>query len=225
VVTFTRERIASEGHKWQATLPLRCDRKQGIHLLRRNGTDEGPPGIRAQYNANYDGAFERDLDGNKIEAVPYTAREKLLEVSGCPAADWADEFWLAKTGDGVCASSSLVGQQVLFHTTPVLPDRRICAAAFGGGVGRLTVDETHYRCRSRSRRHQNRCDPPILPNIPDLHGLPKKLGTWAWLAQSLGHCPYEAFERARPRTTPRAAASSLGPRLNSFSTAPSVAAR
>jgi hypothetical protein len=28
-----------------------------------------------QYNANYYGAFVRDLDGNKIEAVTYTARE------------------------------------------------------------------------------------------------------------------------------------------------------
>jgi hypothetical protein len=33
------------------------------------------PGIRANYNANYYGAFVRDRDGNKIEAVTYTARE------------------------------------------------------------------------------------------------------------------------------------------------------
>lgn len=39
------------------------------------GRDEGGPGIREQYNANYYGAFVRDLDGNKIEAVTYTARE------------------------------------------------------------------------------------------------------------------------------------------------------
>lgn len=39
------------------------------------GSDEGPPGIRDDYNANYYGAFVRDLDGNKIEAVTYTARE------------------------------------------------------------------------------------------------------------------------------------------------------
>lgn len=39
------------------------------------GSDEGGPGIRDDYNANYYGAFVRDLDGNKIEAVTYTARE------------------------------------------------------------------------------------------------------------------------------------------------------
>ena len=39
------------------------------------GTDEGPPGIRENYNANYYGAFVRDPDGNKIEAVTFTARE------------------------------------------------------------------------------------------------------------------------------------------------------
>jgi catechol 2,3-dioxygenase-like lactoylglutathione lyase family enzyme len=39
------------------------------------GADEGAPGIREKYNANYYGAFVRDLDGNKIEAVTFTARE------------------------------------------------------------------------------------------------------------------------------------------------------
>ena len=52
--------------------------------LEKGGTDEGAPGIRANYNANYFGAFVRDLDGNKIEAVTYTARESfdLLAASG-----------------------------------------------------------------------------------------------------------------------------------------------
>jgi catechol 2,3-dioxygenase-like lactoylglutathione lyase family enzyme len=43
--------------------------------IEAGGTDEGAPGIREQYNANYFGAFVRDPDGNKIEAVTYTARE------------------------------------------------------------------------------------------------------------------------------------------------------
>ncbi len=43
--------------------------------IANGGRDEGAPGIRAQYNANYYGAFVRDPDGNKIEAVTYTARE------------------------------------------------------------------------------------------------------------------------------------------------------
>ena len=37
--------------------------------------DEGRPGIRENYNANYYGAFARDLDGNKMKAVTFTARE------------------------------------------------------------------------------------------------------------------------------------------------------
>lgn len=43
--------------------------------MANGGRDEGAPGIRAQYNANYYGAFVRDPDGNKIEAVTYTARD------------------------------------------------------------------------------------------------------------------------------------------------------
>jgi catechol 2,3-dioxygenase-like lactoylglutathione lyase family enzyme len=43
--------------------------------IANGGTDEGCPGIRENYNANYYGAFVRDPDGNKIEAVTSTARE------------------------------------------------------------------------------------------------------------------------------------------------------
>jgi catechol 2,3-dioxygenase-like lactoylglutathione lyase family enzyme len=43
--------------------------------IENGGTDDGAPGIRAEYNANYYAAFVRDPDGNKIEAVTYTARE------------------------------------------------------------------------------------------------------------------------------------------------------
>lgn len=37
--------------------------------LAAGGTDNGAPGIRAHYHANYYGAFVRDPDGNNIEAV------------------------------------------------------------------------------------------------------------------------------------------------------------
>jgi catechol 2,3-dioxygenase-like lactoylglutathione lyase family enzyme len=43
--------------------------------IANGGTDDGAPGLRPQYNANYYGAFVRDPDGNKIEAITYTARE------------------------------------------------------------------------------------------------------------------------------------------------------
>ena len=37
--------------------------------LAAGGTDAGAPGPRPEYTPNYYGAFVRDLDGNKIEAV------------------------------------------------------------------------------------------------------------------------------------------------------------
>lgn len=37
--------------------------------LAAGGTCDGPPGLRPKYHADYYGAFVRDLDGNKIEAV------------------------------------------------------------------------------------------------------------------------------------------------------------
>ncbi len=41
--------------------------------LALGGMDAGPPGVREQYDAHYYGAFVRDPDGNKIEAVTMTA--------------------------------------------------------------------------------------------------------------------------------------------------------
>ncbi len=40
-----------------------------IAALERGGFDDGKPGLRSEYHPNYYGAFVRDLDGNKIEAV------------------------------------------------------------------------------------------------------------------------------------------------------------
>lgn len=39
--------------------------------LAAGGTDDGAPGLRPQYSPDYYGAFLRDPDGNKIEAVRY----------------------------------------------------------------------------------------------------------------------------------------------------------
>ena len=41
--------------------------------LEQGGTDAGAPGVRARYDPNYYGAFVRDPDGNKIEAVTFAA--------------------------------------------------------------------------------------------------------------------------------------------------------
>lgn len=43
----------------------------GFHTaaLAAGGADEGPPGIRANYDPGYYAAFVRDLDGHRLEAV------------------------------------------------------------------------------------------------------------------------------------------------------------
>ena len=41
--------------------------------LASGGSDAGAPGIRYTYDAHYYGAFVHDPDGNKIEAVTYSA--------------------------------------------------------------------------------------------------------------------------------------------------------
>ena len=44
--------------------------------LECRGSGDGEPGLRPEYNAHYYGAFVRDPDGNKIEAVTHSARRK-----------------------------------------------------------------------------------------------------------------------------------------------------
>jgi catechol 2,3-dioxygenase-like lactoylglutathione lyase family enzyme len=42
--------------------------------LAGGGSDEGAPGLRLQYHANYYGAYVRDPDGNKLQAVCHSAQ-------------------------------------------------------------------------------------------------------------------------------------------------------
>lgn len=42
--------------------------------LANGGSDDGAPGLRPEYDANYYAAFVRDPDGNKIEAVTFSAK-------------------------------------------------------------------------------------------------------------------------------------------------------
>lgn len=42
--------------------------------LANGGSDEGAPGLRPQYHPNYYGAYVRDPDGNKIQAVCHSAK-------------------------------------------------------------------------------------------------------------------------------------------------------
>ena len=42
--------------------------------LAQGGSDEGPPGLRAHYHPNYYGAYVRDPDGNKLQAVCHSSK-------------------------------------------------------------------------------------------------------------------------------------------------------
>lgn len=42
--------------------------------LAHGGTDEGAPGLRPRYHSNYYGAYVRDPDGNKLQAVCHSAK-------------------------------------------------------------------------------------------------------------------------------------------------------
>ena len=43
--------------------------------LAAGGTSDGAPGYRGHYNDKYYAAFIRDLDGNRIEAVTFAAKD------------------------------------------------------------------------------------------------------------------------------------------------------
>ena len=42
--------------------------------LANGGTDEGAPGLRPHYHPNYYGAYVRDPDGNKLQAVCHSSK-------------------------------------------------------------------------------------------------------------------------------------------------------
>ncbi len=48
----------------------------GFHAaaLEMGGTSEGAPGLREHYHPNYYGAYVRDPDGNKLQAVCHSAK-------------------------------------------------------------------------------------------------------------------------------------------------------
>lgn len=63
---------ASSGNGWMAAFsaPSRAAVDAAYRAaIEAGGRDEGPPGMRPQYAADYYGAYVRDLDGNKIHFV------------------------------------------------------------------------------------------------------------------------------------------------------------
>jgi catechol 2,3-dioxygenase-like lactoylglutathione lyase family enzyme len=76
VVTPFDGRPAERGNGWHCALlaPSRAA-VDAFHAaaLAAGGSDEGAPGLRPQYSDNYYGAYVRDPDGNKLQAVCYQA--------------------------------------------------------------------------------------------------------------------------------------------------------
>ena len=68
------DRPAERGNGWHCAFmaPSRAA-VDAFHAaaLSAGGSDEGAPGPRPQYNESYYGAYVRDPDGNKLQAVCY----------------------------------------------------------------------------------------------------------------------------------------------------------
>jgi catechol 2,3-dioxygenase-like lactoylglutathione lyase family enzyme len=70
-------RPASAGNGTHIAFPVRTRAMvDTFHAegLKAGGISDGAPGLRPEYDANYYGAFLRDPDGNKIEAVTLAAK-------------------------------------------------------------------------------------------------------------------------------------------------------
>ena len=66
----------SSGNPGHAHLAFRADTRQAVDefhaaAIEAGGTDNGKPGVRAEYSANYYAAYVLDADGHNIEAVCY----------------------------------------------------------------------------------------------------------------------------------------------------------
>jgi catechol 2,3-dioxygenase-like lactoylglutathione lyase family enzyme len=74
-VEFTITREAGEGLPSQGShVCFRAPSREAVDAfhgaaLAAGGRDDGAPGLRPQYHADYYGAFVLDLDGHRIEAV------------------------------------------------------------------------------------------------------------------------------------------------------------
>jgi catechol 2,3-dioxygenase-like lactoylglutathione lyase family enzyme len=76
VETPVNGRAASAGNG--VHIAFRADHRETVRQfhstgLANGGTDSGTPAVRPEYDANYFGAFLLDPDGNKIEAVTFSA--------------------------------------------------------------------------------------------------------------------------------------------------------
>jgi catechol 2,3-dioxygenase-like lactoylglutathione lyase family enzyme len=77
LVVPTNKQAASAGNgthiAFQARSRKMVDEFHAV-ALKHGGRSDGAPGIRPEYDAHYYGAFVFDPDGNKIEALSYSAQ-------------------------------------------------------------------------------------------------------------------------------------------------------
>jgi len=75
VPPFNRERASFGNGTHIALLAPSRAAVDAFHAaaLAQGGSDEGAPGLRPDYHPNYYGAYVRDLDGNKLQAVCHDA--------------------------------------------------------------------------------------------------------------------------------------------------------
>lgn len=71
-VYLCREQFVPDNRHWAFRAPSRAA-VRAFHeaAIRHGGADDGPPGLRPEYHHDYYGAFVRDPDGNRIEAVTH----------------------------------------------------------------------------------------------------------------------------------------------------------
>ena len=68
---------AQPGNGWHAAFRVGSRAEvDAFHAaaLANGGSDEGPPGLRPHYHPNYYGAYVRDPDGNKLQAVCHSSK-------------------------------------------------------------------------------------------------------------------------------------------------------
>ncbi|TWT12840.1 VOC family protein [Reyranella sp. CPCC 100927] len=70
ISVFRSENVVADNRHWAFRAPSRAAVRAFYEAaLAQGGRDDGPPGLRPEYNPTYYAAFVLDPDGNRIEAV------------------------------------------------------------------------------------------------------------------------------------------------------------
>ncbi len=70
ISVFLSDNVVADNRHWAFRAPSRAAVRAFYEAaLAQGGRDDGPPGLRPEYNPTYYAAFVLDPDGNRIEAV------------------------------------------------------------------------------------------------------------------------------------------------------------